>query len=157
VEFVADKLKETVETGGQDKVKNVISGYLTTGLLNLANGENDSYYGHFKLAEKVFEYYQDKISRAETNRVSLPPMEFMKQETLKEIFGPPPRGFHPYLQERLRTVLKLPADAYKSDPNTVVTPATPEAAQANTPTGAPAASTNSPTIGKPPPSPTTGK
>jgi hypothetical protein len=152
LEFVEDKLKETVATGGRDKVKTVITGYLSSGLLNLANGENETYYADFKMAEKIYNYYEEKISRAETNRVTLGPLELIKEQVLKDVFAPPPQGFHPMLQAELRTALNLPADAYRTDPDKLVFPGPTDSGVTN---GVNSATQSAPSTepGKSPPTP----
>jgi hypothetical protein len=94
----------------------------------LAQGDNDQYLGLDRMASRVHQLYDSKITLpAQQQRVALPPLPEIKRDVLLELLRPEPDR-NPEYQARLRAELNLPADfgipATNSAPNRVEPPAT---------------------------------
>jgi len=75
---------------------------------NLAIDEDDRAAGFLRMARQIYDYYQARVKRREV--ITLPPFQEMYQNVLNELLNPA-NGMPDYYRARLRTKLRLPAEA----------------------------------------------
>jgi hypothetical protein len=106
--FALERYKEVIETGGKDKVQDAVEGLFRQSFYYEAIDESEQAVGYARLAQHVYVRYQERTSRAETNRVDLPPIRDLQEDVLRRVVGPPPQGFPPPLQLQLLTARGMP-------------------------------------------------
>jgi hypothetical protein len=105
-DYAVARVTEDVGETSNTRVKQAVEGFLVTSFYNAAIGQDDQATGYALLAEKVWARFQQKVavSKEQTGRVALPPLDELKRESLKMFED----GYSPGLVDRLRTKLGLP-------------------------------------------------
>ena len=133
--FALGKIEEDVNETSRDRVTQALQGLIATAFDQLAQGDSDQYTGYERMAAKVYQLYNSKVTLpTQSQRVALPPLAEIKRDVLMNILKPDP-SVNPEYQARLRTELNLPADFGISSTNS--TPVQGGGIQTNTPAARP--------------------
>jgi hypothetical protein len=132
-DYALSRIGEDANETSPDRVKAVLEGLVTQSFYYLAIGVEERAVNYDRLAKKIRQLYQSKISGQEI-RVGLPEIPELKKEVLNQVLGEKSE-WSPELQARLRTELGLPAPT--NAPVTVP------------PAPAPASTTNAPVTNAP--------
>jgi len=104
--YAIARVTEDIGETSNTRVKQAIEGFMVSSFYNLAIGQEDQATGYALLAEKVWAWFQRKVSTSKEQaiRVELPPLDDLKRESLK-LFE---ETHHRQLMDQLRTKLGLP-------------------------------------------------
>ena len=107
----------------QERTTGVIEGLLAQSYYELAIGQDDRSAGFRLLARKVYDNYQKKISKMQSNlaRVGLPPFDVMNRTVLNELLDTQKPVCPIAARAVLRTQLGLPAETIAPVVGTVST------------------------------------
>lgn len=97
----------------QDRVTSAVQGLLMHSYLDLAIGQDDRAAGFQLLAQKVYNYYQAKMGKAQA-RATLPPMNNLKRDVLAQILDS--KNGVPYAARAvIRSQLGMPAETVSTN------------------------------------------
>ncbi|MDB6067332.1 MAG: hypothetical protein JWR26_3540 [Pedosphaera sp.] len=85
-EYAIARIQDEVNSPGHDKAEAIIKGLETTALMSLATGEDDRFTGMERLAQKILDKYNVKISTRQ-GPLYIPPLKEIRQEVLKSLLG----------------------------------------------------------------------
>ncbi|MDB6123242.1 MAG: hypothetical protein JWQ71_2235 [Pedosphaera sp.] len=107
-EYAIGRIQEEVKDPGVDKVKAVIAGMERTAFKSLAVGEDDRFIALEAMAQKAWNFYNDKIKgdQRAKDRVGLTPLPEIRKDVLNRLLN---EEFSSELANQLRTKLNLPA------------------------------------------------
>ena len=131
-EYAVARVQEEVGDTSQERTTGVIEGFIFRSYYALAIGQDDRSAGYMLLARKVYDHYQQKISKMKSNlvRVGLPPFEVLKRTVLNDMLDTQ-KPLLPYAARAvIRTQLGMPAET-NATPATVISTNTPPPAAAN--------------------------
>ncbi len=124
--YALSRIEEDVNETSRDRVTQALQGLIANAYDQLAQGDSDQYQGLDKMAQKVYQLYESKVTLpTQAQRIALPPLAEVKRDVLLEMLKPDP-AVNPEYQARLRTELNLPASF--GVPSTNSAPSTPSAA-----------------------------
>jgi hypothetical protein len=105
-EYAVARVQAEIGDTSQERTASVVQGLLMNAYLNLAIGQDDRYAGFKLLAHKVYENYQKKISKMQSNiaRVGLPSFEVLNRTVLNQLLDPQ-KGMPFAMRAVLRTQL----------------------------------------------------
>jgi hypothetical protein len=130
-EYAVARVQSELGDTSQERITAVIQGLIARSYYNLAIGQEDRYAGFKLLAQKVYQSYQKKIGKMQSNleRVGLPPYDVLDRNVLNKLLDP--KDGMPYaMRAVLRTQLGMPAEVSATPPATNSTN-TPPAAVTN--------------------------
>ena len=111
-QYAVGRVQEDVGDTSQDATTLAVEGMLLQSYENLALGEDDRYQGFNLLARKIYNNYQEKTVKYETNfdRTQLPPFNMMNTNVLYHLLDP--QSGLPYAaRTTIRSQLGMPAEA----------------------------------------------
>ncbi len=110
-EYAVARVQSEVGDTSQERITGVIEGLLARSYYELAIGQDDRSAGFRLLARKVYDNYQKKISKMQSNlaRVGLSPFEVYNRTVLNDLLDPQ-KGMPYAMRAVLRTQLSLPAE-----------------------------------------------
>jgi hypothetical protein len=133
-QYALERAQETVGETSHDDAKAMLEGFIRSGFISLAMGEEDMAVTYERFAEKLRARFHVAIGKSE-KRVDLPPIRDVKAEVLNQLLDPR-TGLEPLMAAELRTRLGMPAGTNG--------PALLEPTNTPPSTNSPAASTNAP-------------
>jgi hypothetical protein len=109
-EYVLSQIGMDINETSHDKVTAAIEGMLRNAYESIVLGEQDRYEGYKAMARRVWEIYQNKMTKESLPRVGLSPLEDIDREILNR-FLDPQEGVPWEARAILRTKLGLPPEA----------------------------------------------
>ena len=106
-EFAVAQVTEQVGDTSADRTKAVLQGMWETAFYNLAIGEEDQAAGYDRLAQKVWQRFQDSTTISQ-GRIGLPPLDMLRRDVIDRILAPD-NGVGGELANQLRSKLGLAA------------------------------------------------
>jgi hypothetical protein len=114
-EFALERLTENARDANQDRMKIMIEGYIRRYYIDLVNDLDDEADRSERVAGYYLAYYMNKI-RGQERRLGLVPINETKKDVLNRLLEPQ-TGLPPELRARLRTKLRMPAEAPPAPPS----------------------------------------
>jgi hypothetical protein len=120
-EYAVARVQEEVGDTSQERTTSVIEGLLARSYYEMAIGQDDRSAGYFLLARKVYDNYQKKISKMQSNleRVGLPTFDVLNRTVLNGMLDTQ-RPLLPYAARAvIRSQLRMPAET-NAPPATII-------------------------------------
>ena len=109
-----ERLTENARDANQDRMKIIIEGYLRRSYIDLVNDLEDESDRAERIARYYWSYYTNKI-RGQERRLGLAPIDETRKDVLSRLLDTQ-TGMPPELRARLRTKLRMPAEAPPAPP-----------------------------------------
>lgn len=119
-EYALSRIADDVDETDHNRVKAIIMGTLEIAFVSFATAEEDVAQAHMDFAKRLYNRYEaetSRISESQKQRIGLPPLQQLYEETLARVLSPD-YGMDPVLDAQLRTRLGLTRDAYRDVPTT---------------------------------------
>jgi hypothetical protein len=107
-DYCIARIQGEIQDAGKDKTQGLLEGLERTAYVSLIEDDDDRYVGMNNLCQKIWDHYQDKVSRmqATRERLYLDPMPKIKQDVLNNLLN---GQLEPEMAAVLRSKLGLPA------------------------------------------------
>jgi hypothetical protein len=137
-EYAVARVQSEIGDTSQERITGVIEGLLARSYYELAIGQDERSAGFRLLARKVYDNYQKKISKMQSNiaRIGLPPFDILNRTVLNELLDLQ-KGLPFAMRAVLRTQLGMPAEATASPAAASVSTNTPSVVATNAVESAP--------------------